>query len=506
MYQSHHQPVTTPSPVPEESASSSTIWSQHSTQTAQRRPYFHDNTTAAELSAKKVEVRQLGEDLKVVQMFRPGAGRGDPSYRRIALSAVEYMKDIQGQMIDEIKHQSDYATEPPDTDAEQTNTRDGLKRPSPRYIDAHFLDLGVPVLGESATTSPTDSAEPNEIEIDTYDRLIHIAFAAHNHRPAIKKLKNLDLEPLFEGMRQPGTKPGFFAQLQQVMVFLRKLEPQPAAATPSTDRRFSWTPHGTFLDESRISSSEHSDQQRGRWNLWAENMIWFIHTANTIMGTFHGTLPYYWLNPAMLDRKRSSVKKLPRVPTLEEFDRSRYSISAFPRIKRGIKVINKEVSVQTLSLTDFRYRVEDVDEADPHIIWDYYRDSMLKLSKLIPNKRSFDVAIDVGMIPEDMRTIVDFTWWTNNIIKFGREVERVSVDGTGIDIGKETYELFDDLHKGYYSFTKTVSRDTGEQLKYNPVQFILNIVMVLLAFASLIFAATGIIQVLQGFCVWEEFC
>lgn len=151
-------------------------------------------------------------------------------------------------------------------------------------------------------------------------------------------------------------------------------------------------------------------------------------------------------------------------------------------------------------MLNFRYREMDMqyDNKDP--VWGYYRDSIIKLSKLIPNKRSYDVAVDVGIIPADMTLLVDFSWWTHNIIKFGYDLERSQGQLT---IGKDTYNLFVSLNNSYYCFWKTIKRDMREQMKYNPVQFVLNITTTVLTLASLIFATTGVLQVLQGFDVFE---
>ncbi|KAI9495544.1 hypothetical protein BDB00DRAFT_813765 [Zychaea mexicana] len=555
--------TNTRSPVPVASTSTDTVQSHQSSAMgtgASGFGYQDANTGTNEYISKKAELAKLSEDeIRIVQLFRPGAIR-DPSYRRVALSAIEYMKDVKEQMIDEIRHQPDYAMEPPDTDAEQLNSvhyyMDGKRQKVPRRkIDQAFLFraspdsvVASPITGDDSTgTSPSDSTgNPHrhfnsDHAISDYDELIRIASDPARHRRAtVNKLKALGLEPLFQRLRRIESKPSVFTELQDVMKFIRGLEPPapPRRSTTSVtqtsspptsmvETHFSISMRRRILEESNISANELSDQHRQQWSIWERNLIWFVHTANTLVGTFHGHLPYHWLNPDYLNREwrdGPEVKKLPRIPTLEEFDRSRYSISAFPRIKYGIKVIGKEVSLQVLSLTDFRYRIEDMNQAENHVMWNYYRDSILKLSKLIPNKRSFDVAIDVGMIPEDMKSMVDFTWWTTNVIKFGRDVERsikvfdsnnsgISVGnssgagGAGIVIGKDTYDLFDDLHKEYYSFVKTVRRDTGEQLKYNPVQFILNIIMAILTLAGVVFAITGIIQVLQGFCAFgDQYC
>lgn len=54
---------------------------------------------------------------------------------------------------------------------------------------------------------------------------------------------------------------------------------------------------------------------------------------------------------------------------------------------------------------------------------------------------------------------------------------------------------------------RTIRGDYAEQPKYNPVQFILNIAMAIVALASLVFATTGVLQVLQGFCIFgDEYC
>ncbi|KAI9252415.1 hypothetical protein BDA99DRAFT_541134 [Phascolomyces articulosus] len=514
-------------PVPVASTSTDTVQSQQSTTWG---------GGSNEFFMKKIEyIKLTPEEKKIVQLFRPGIVLGDPSYRRISLSALEYMKDVKEQIIDDIKNQPPYAIEPPDTDAEQINNishiMDENQQLVPRLkIAVEFHYRANPYGEDSAGTSPTDSAGNNPDPISNYNELFLLASGLHPRKVVVSKLKEFDLEPLFDDICRIESKPSVFTRLQDVMLFIRQLEPPeppqrsgtnvtskasspvPSPPTSSSSRRFSIPLRRRKMEESNISANELSDHHRQRLLAWERNLIWFIHTANILMGTFHGHLPYYWLNQEQLNRGWKdvpNVRKLPRVPTLEEFDRSRYSISAFPRIKYGIKVFGKEVSLQVLSLMDFRYRIEDKAKVENHTIWKYYSDSILKLSKLIPNKRSFDVAIDVGMIPEDMQSIVDFSWWTDNVIKFGREVEHsmpLSGEG-GITIGRETYELFYKLNKGYYSFFKTVRRDLWEQYKYNPVQLILNFITFLLTLAGVVFAVTGVIQVLQGFCYFgDEYC
>ncbi|KAI9249728.1 hypothetical protein BDA99DRAFT_523478 [Phascolomyces articulosus] len=358
--------------------------------------------------------------------------------------------------------------------------------------------------------------------ISNYDDLIAIAGEVRPRKVYVRKLRDFDLEPLFNHFRRINSKPSIFIRLQDVMTFIRELEPPPPPRqqrtmtdesndTLSPFLSISMPTHGTR--ETNTGSYEMSDQYRLQRDVWERNLGQFIHTANTLMGNFHGHLPYSWLNHDYLNRSflDPGIKKLPRVPTLEEFNQSRYSISAFPRIKYGIKVVGKEVSLQTLSFTDFRYHCEDEQIVGSGIIWKYYCNGILKLSKIIPNKRSFDIAVDVGMIPEGMLGMVDFPWWSVNVIKFGREIEYIKpvLSGDGyIDINKKTYELFNTLSKEYYSFFKTVRRDLlWEQYKYNPVQLILNIITCFLTLAGVVFAVTGVLQVLQGFCYFgDQYC
>lgn len=452
---------------------------------------------------RKVELAKLSDDdIKAVLFFRPGA-RNDPSYRRISQAAIEYCKDVQAQMMDDIKgRQPTHALEPVDTD----------NNPAAPSISSSCLDPGFlyPSTNNNADYSVETSAEssPHDESIATinnYNDLMRQAALNSRDRAArlrIMRIRDLDLEPLFELLTVSQRRPPPFTDLQDMLLLIRKLDPGSDGVTAASVISSAWWNN---TSSSAVSSEEIQQQTQQSKRIWERNMACYIHTANTLMGNFHGMLPFCWLNQAYLasirqDLADGDIHRLPKIPTLEELDRSGYSISAFPRIQYGIKIVGKDVSVQILSLTDLRYRDVDMNMDRDNVVWKYYCDNILKLSKLIPNKRSFDVAVDVGMIPHDMLALVDFTWWTNNVIKLGREVQ---VDA----VGRDTYKLFKGLHREYYSVWRTIKRDYAEQLKYNPVQFILNIVMAIVALASLVFATTGVLQVLQGFCVFgDEYC
>ncbi|KAI9311167.1 hypothetical protein BX666DRAFT_2125614 [Dichotomocladium elegans] len=464
------------------------------------------NAVQIDMTMRKIELSHLTkEDLNHVLFFRPGA-KDDPSYRRVSLAALEYMKDIKSQLIADIKDKTGeamYAREPPDTDS----TLDIGKESSNGLIDGMFLFTGPneareEVASQSAISDapsgslyhPKDLTEepsaPIPVKnIESYRDLFKMAAERFKNRRGVKiaRIRDLDLEPLFDHMTQ--CQPASLAGLQDVFLLIRSLRPH------TTDCESSLQLEHSSITRIPEDSGIHSESVA-----WEKNFTLFIHTANIMMGDFHGTLPYYWLNNAALARYRRPAHgaKHPRIPSLQELDKSSYSISAFQRIKGGIRIKKKNVSVQILSLLDFRYRNADVAD-DGNYIFQYYCDSMVKLSKLVPNKRSFDIAVDVGMIPADMTSLVDFTWWTNNVIKAGREF-------AARDLGKETYDLFLQLEGDYYSFFKSIRRDTKEQLNYNPVQFSLTFIMVWLSVMSLCFAAFGIIQVMQGFCVWKQYC
>lgn len=451
---------------------------------------------------RKVELSKLSDDdLKHVLFFRPGA-RSDPSYRRISQAAIEYCKDVQAQMMDDIiGRQPTHALEPTDTDNNPATTTGAALGNPVSSLDPGFLypsdaDHSIET---SAESSPHDDSIAT---INNYNDLMRQAALNSRNRAArlrIMRIRDLDLEPLFELLTLCQRRPPSFTSLQDMLLLIRNLDPGSDASVVVSS---AWWNNNS---SSAVSSEEMQQQTQQSKRIWERNMACYIHTANTLMGNFHGMLPFCWLNQAYLasirqDLADGDIHRLPKIPTLEELDRSGYSISAFPRIQYGIKVVGKDVSVQILSLTDLRYRDADMNMDRDNVVWKYYCDNILKLSKLIPNKRSFDVAVDVGMIPHDMLSLVDFTWWTNNVIKLGREVHTAAVD-------RQTYNLFRRLHREYYSVWRTIKRDYAEQLKYNPVQFILNIVMAIVALASLVFATTGVLQVLQGFCVFgDEYC
>lgn len=489
---------------------------------------------------KKVNLDDLdedNEDLKIILFFRPSA-KTDPTYRRVSMASIEYMKDVKAQLIDAIQRQKHNALEPPDTDSEmgQYSNMQLSGGIEPNLLiqpnNAHDTLM--------ATDTPPISAgrysaiAASTAVISSYSDLLVRASRQGSSRSErysvnITSLDKLDLEPLFEHMSKTARQPLAFVNFQDIHLFLlsfhedgsedRRLFYSPnssRAKHQSSNSSASWSRSNTSVpghecngenitlqsqEHTRIYVNNNDEYLRQSNDIWRKNLIYYINTANTIMGDFHGTLPYYWLNRPQLDQTSVTVvHKLPKIPTLEELDRSGFSINAYPRIKGGIKIIDKSVFVQIISMLDFRYREMDMqyDNKDP--VWGYYKDSIIKLSKLIPNKRSYDVAVDVGIIPADMTLLVDFSWWTHNIIKFGYDLERSQGQLT---IGKDTYNLFVSLNNSYYCFWKTIKRDMREQMKYNPVQFVLNITTTVLTLASLIFATTGVLQVLQGFDVFE---
>lgn len=233
----------------------------------------------------------------------------------------------------------------------------------------------------------------------------------------------------------------------------------------------------------------------------------FISTCKSLMGDFHGVLAgsfwiagvlpcdtiwsdnYLTVREGMYEIEATS---LPRIPSLDDLDRSGFKISCYKCVANGVRIVDDIVSLQRLSLADLRfvkatYRLPSAFAA-------YHDGNLLKLRMLIPDRASYEVAVKVGMIPTDMLSLVDFDFWARTIISsHARTTEALfQTSKHKISIAPEIYQLFVDLNKGYYSPWNLVRRDIRQQIKFNPV-------MSCLTLASTIFAITGIISTVIDF-------
>lgn len=210
----------------------------------------------------------------------------------------------------------------------------------------------------------------------------------------------------------------------------------------------------------------------------------FLAVIDSIVGNFHGHLPVEtWVirdieRPTRNLSATVPVTSLPtRIPTLYELDRSAYEINCAPFIKRGIHVEGNKVHLQTLSLADFRYICDELfpfdDEANP-LISRMSRESIMVLSSLVPDKKSYDIAVSVGFIPSSMTPLMDYTWWSDKVINPGSDLFKDAhnyasmasaqrAHPTKIEffstVSEDTYRLFVMLNNNYYGIWNTLRRD-----------------------------------------------
>ncbi|ORY98875.1 hypothetical protein BCR43DRAFT_543973 [Syncephalastrum racemosum] len=233
----------------------------------------------------------------------------------------------------------------------------------------------------------------------------------------------------------------------------------------------------------------------------------FISTCKSLMGDFHGVLAgtfwiagvlpcdTVWSDNYLTVREgmyEIEVTALPRIPSLDDLDRSGFKISCYKCVANGVRIVDDIVSLQRLTLADLRfvkatYRL-------PSAFASYHEGNVLKLRMLIPDRASYEVAVKVGMIPTEMLSLVDYDFWARTIISsHARTTEALfQTSKHQINIAPEIYQLFVDLNKAYYSPWNLVRRDIRQQIKFNPV-------MSCLTLASTIFAITGIISTVLDF-------
>lgn len=126
----------------------------------------------------------------------------------------------------------------------------------------------------------------------------------------------------------------------------------------------------------------------------------YVYGCRIAMSDFHGMLSYYWINRYMFSPKPMDpsglvpASELPRIPTLFQLDKSNYEISCHPNVRYGVKIKGNRVYLQIMSLADFRFA------SSAHMLDRFSRahnDNLIKLFRLIPDKKSFDIAVQVTL-------------------------------------------------------------------------------------------------------------
>ncbi|KAI9258092.1 hypothetical protein BDA99DRAFT_561528 [Phascolomyces articulosus] len=239
---------------------------------------------------------------------------------------------------------------------------------------------------------------------------------------------------------------------------------------------------------------------------------YFSELLELFIGDFNGRLRPGWvlklpdMNKEELREWNISEKN---IPSLYFFDRKGFSIQGVaPRkdLIQGVRVSvgDKTVEMQTISLLDIRLIDFYSVKRKPYNVWvgseamkqlmEYYVDHIIKISKLIPDRQSFEIAVKANIIPVNLR--ISWAWWHREIIQ-ERAKEYENDNGT-VDLSKETIDLLKYLDS---KFNRVVNPNPFEMVLDKMTNNSPHFVYVSLV---LIFTALSLIQVLQGFDVFPS--
>ncbi|KAG2222654.1 hypothetical protein INT45_008318 [Circinella minor] len=240
----------------------------------------------------------------------------------------------------------------------------------------------------------------------------------------------------------------------------------------------------------------------------SERIIYFSDLVEIMIGDFNGLLFSGWIRLLPSTSKKTSTVNFNdlKVPSLGTFSEKGFSIQAAvskKQLKNGISVsvTDKIVEMQSISLLDLR--LIHRDDHRFHIqsnycsgamkqLIDYYYDSLMKLSKLIPDQQSFDIAVKANIISISLG--IDWAWWHREIIEV---MVRDRIDEKGnVDMGKETTELLRSLERKFRQIAYPTTLQTMLDKLKNNSPHVVYVTLVLL------FTALSLIQVLQGFDVF----
>lgn len=251
----------------------------------------------------------------------------------------------------------------------------------------------------------------------------------------------------------------------------------------------------------------------------AENLHYFDDMARVLSGNLYSTLPNDWITgttiitdyqPMKIKSKGSANKEMRVIrnqqqqqwmPSLDEWNKAGFRIESEQKVEFhgvAIDIRRQTLCVQVVSLLDIRYSWQHFQDdsnfynavgkpRDDHthaFFEQCFSDCMFKLSALVPDPRSFALAVDTGVIPASL--MIDWPWWRYHVLATARHCANY------YSPGHATQELFSDMRKVYrrYLHPTKLERWTW-YIRRHPRYVACAIVLVMLLILVLIQTARG---------------
>ncbi|KAI8137152.1 hypothetical protein BJV82DRAFT_636690 [Fennellomyces sp. T-0311] len=214
---------------------------------------------------------------------------------------------------------------------------------------------------------------------------------------------------------------------------------------------------------------------------------YFSEIVAYMVGEFHGTFNWNCNRQYQIpiEKPCKSEDLYIDIPSLHQLEQGGFSIRPIPCLlpEGGIRTYynRKSVDIQIVSLADLRYR--DFNFPRESLFRGYHADTIIKLSRLIPDKQSFDVAISTGIIPEYLR--VDWMWWNDHVISEAYSYEANIHDGCIRRRSETTSNALRHLKRSFDRHTKrSFVREIWDFMKSNRLEFLYSTIMLVFTFMS----------------------
>lgn len=249
----------------------------------------------------------------------------------------------------------------------------------------------------------------------------------------------------------------------------------------------------------------------------AENLNYFDDMACVLSGNLYSSLPNDWIinttthhQPTMSKSNGSANKEMRIIknqqqqqqqqwmPSLDEWSKAGFRIQSEQKVELhgvAVDVRMRALCVQVVSLLDIRYSWQhfqsdsslynEVGKQQGDAFFEQcFSDCMSKLSALVPDPRSFALAVDTGVIPASL--MIDWPWWRYHVLATARHCANYHSPSHA------TQELFSNMRKEYRRYLHPTKLEKWTwYVRRHPRHVACAIVLVVLLILVLIQTARG---------------
>ncbi|KAI7885976.1 hypothetical protein K492DRAFT_190439 [Lichtheimia hyalospora FSU 10163] len=271
-----------------------------------------------------------------------------------------------------------------------------------------------------------------------------------------------------------------------------------------------------FLDRAPYSKLCRIRRWMNEKSVLAENLDYFDQMVRVLSGNLYSTLPYDWITtcrpastskgdgPSTNNEMRIINQQQQWMPSLDEWSKAGFRIHSEQRIEPhgvAIDIRIQALCVQSVSLLDIRYTMQHFQDdsgiyntADKQAKWyeeedntffeQCFADCMFKLSALVPDPRSFTIAVDTGVIPASL--MIDWPWWRHHVLATAQHCASYQSPGHA------TEELFSKMRKEYRRYLHPTKVEKWTRyIRRHPRHVACALILVILLILVLIQTARG---------------